>query len=267
MDVDSKPYKVAKYTLISCLAGGSLTATYEWTRAYRSAFKDARSAKVNGTENARTFQGPLGGTKTRGPILLLAGSAALNSGFIAFGFFSLREYLISPTLQGLRATSEDFRADRVTWSDLRMKNVIDSSIAGAMVGAAINAFKRGAAGMPAGAITAGIACSLVQVIVNEANIQRVKYASSLPGAIITPSRQDGSTESHPTHQSVSEAKPKKSFLDHALRMIGVSRATDEEYLQKLKVQRERLLRRIDELEKEESETFSEDSISEDKTNS
>lgn len=227
-----------------------MAATYEWTRAYRHAFNSARRAADSGPGNARAFQAAIGRTTSRAPIPLLAGSAALNSGFIAFGFFSLREYLVSPTLRGLRTPAEEL-SDRLSWSDLRLRHVLDSSIAGAMVGAAINAFKRGAVGIPAGAITASIACSLGQVVVNEANIQRVKYASTLT---IPPS--------HP----VPEASPRKSILDHALRLIGVTRANDEEYLQKLKWQRERLLKRIQELEKEESETFKSSGALEDNRN-
>lgn len=112
----------------------------------------------------------------------------------------------------------------------------------------------GAAGIPAGAITAGVTCSLAQVIVNEANIQRVKYASSL------------GNDQYPASFPVSEAKPKKSLLDHALRLVGVTRASDDEYLQKLKWQRERLLKRIEELEKEDSEAFTSDGALEGKTN-
>lgn len=104
--------------------------------------------------------------------------------------------------------------------------------------------------MPAGAITASLACSLAQVLVNEANIQRVKYASSFN----TPA-------SPPYLDDQYDAKPKKNFLDHVLLLVGVTRATDDEYLQKLKWQRERLLKRIQEVEKEKSEAFDESSSS------
>lgn len=210
----------------------------------------------------------------RAPVPLLAGSAALNSGFIAFGFFSLREYVISPTLQGLGPSTEE-PSGRLSWTDLRKRHVLDSSIAGAMVGAAVNAFKRGAAGMPAGAITAGIACSLAQVLVNEANIQRVKYASSF--STFSPPREslssnsefwseDGSTATdlQRTLPAVPEPTQRKSFLDHVLRLVGVTRLTDEEYLQKLKVQRERVLKRIQDLEDEKREALMSGNTSEDK---
>lgn len=107
----SIPVKIAKNTIFSCksvffhtsiclhlpldaesrcyfclaLAGAALTAVYESTRG------SAKASRVYEAEQAKKPRTALGGQQLhpyRHPVGLLAGSAALNSGIVAFCFFS-----------------------------------------------------------------------------------------------------------------------------------------------------------------------------------
>lgn len=67
------------------LAGAVLTAAYESTRG------SAKASRVYEAEQAKKPRTALGGQQLhpyRHPVGLLAGSAALNSGIVAFCFFS-----------------------------------------------------------------------------------------------------------------------------------------------------------------------------------
>ena len=110
----------------------------------------------------------------------------------------------------------------------------------------------GAAGIPAGVLTAGLACVIAQLAVNQGNIERVKYISSRfpPSTRTSPEETSlASSQSQTFRGQVSETHAAgKDLLDHALSLFGVTRLNDEEYLRKLKWQRERALKRISELE-------------------
>lgn len=84
----------------------------------------------------------------------------------------------------------------------------------------------------------GAACTLLQLIYNEATITRLRYISGLK--INAPPN-----ETHATPGTRS-----KTVSERFLNMIGIHQVTEEEYLEKMKVTRDRHLRRIEELEQQ-----------------
>ena len=100
----------------------------------------------------------------------------------------------------------------------------------------------GPSGILPGALTACIACTLLQFGVNEAEVARVKYFSSRPEGAST-SQMSAHGPSSKTRQ---EASP--SIGSQLLLLFGLKRITDEEYLATLKKERDGHLRRIEELE-------------------
>ena len=104
----------------------------------------------------------------------------------------------------------------------------------------------GPARLWSGARTAGILCTVVQWGFNELGIMRVKFVSrkiqELP-----PQPQASSQLPEPFD------KPRISFVDRLMSVIGFRKLSDEEYLKVLKKQRDEALQRIAVLEQERRE--------------
>ena len=124
-----------------------------------------------------------------------------------------------------------------------------------------------------GAFTASLACTALQLVVNEFDVRRVRYVSSrssrpatstsVPSTSQTRHSTDDPTNSESlfvagsgadglqatgTDVSASEPESGPSFGERMLAFIGITRVDDEEYLRRLKARRERYLTRIRELE-------------------
>ena len=86
-----------------------------------------------------------------------------------------------------------------------------------------------------GAITSALLCSTVQLIGNEIGVQRVKYVSRRRA----PNQKT----------SAVETPPSESWMQLLFRSIGFQRVAQDEYLSRLKRERDAYLARIAELEK------------------
>ncbi|KAL5489847.1 hypothetical protein ACEPAI_4679 [Sanghuangporus weigelae] len=283
----SSAERIAKYTIISCksvfpsldclsliksdiflnseiaLAGATLTAVYESTIGRARAIRELEAqgaSSDSGIIRERTYIGQLGklsvhidAAKTyRHNTALLSASTALNSGLVAFAFFSLREHIISPVLADTRSSANQTGdVDRsLTWSTMRMHHLEDSALTGALLGGAFNAWKRGPRGVLPGAFTASLACTALQLLVNELDVQRVRYVSR--------SSRSGSSSTFAPVLSVSEAQNaqnatssdanRSSFGDRVLAFLGITKVDGIEYLRRLKAKRDAHLARIRELE-------------------
>lgn len=142
----------------------------------------------------------------------------------------------------------------------------------------------GIVGIPAGAITATLMCTLIQLVVNEASIFRVRYvsrrlqppaeativpstsSSSSPENILS-SPPSGSIPRNPTPSLPHESSPthsappseSSSLSERILGLIGVKKMSDEEYLERLRKRRDGYLERIEEIERQEQQRREEDS--------
>ncbi|KAG1826947.1 uncharacterized protein BJ212DRAFT_17981 [Suillus subaureus] len=197
-----------------------------------------------------------------GPLLLFS---ALNSGIASATFFSIREYLVGPVLvlsmpgkqyeqrrQRLEEAADGAptNVSRLTWGDIRSRKVLDSSISGALAGSILNTWKRGRSGTVPGLATGAVMCGLFQWAFNEFDILRITHVSRVvhtQPVPVTPA-VPVSTYSLP----VAAPESPKSLTDRILAMFG-RRISDEEYLNRVKAQRDDHLRRIEQLERERDE--------------
>ncbi|KAI0664643.1 hypothetical protein C8Q70DRAFT_938621 [Cubamyces menziesii] len=189
----------------------------------------------------------------------LALSAAANGGIAGTIFFGIREALVSPLIrhawhagghsQDPSSSSPGDATTPPSWSHLRMRGMLDTTLSGALTGAIINKWRRG--NVLAGARTAGLLCALVQLGYNELGVMRIKYVSrklqeaQRPADVVAPTPVPVPTEA--------ADKPKVSFVDRLMGIIGFRKLSDEEYLKVLKKQRDEALERIAVLERERSE--------------
>ncbi|TBU35720.1 hypothetical protein BD311DRAFT_12088 [Dichomitus squalens] len=178
----------------------------------------------------------------------LALSAAVNGGIAGTLFFSIREAAIRPLLRrsGHSAHTTPDTSSQPSWSHLRMHDVPETIISSALTGGIINAWRRGSAGIWAGARTAAVICTVLQFGFNELSVMRVKFVSrqmqeSQPRPEIVPSPPDTLEE------------PRTSIFDRLMAVIGFRKLTDEEYMKALKKQRDAALERIAVLEHERRE--------------
>ncbi|OJA15186.1 hypothetical protein AZE42_09492 [Rhizopogon vesiculosus] len=202
-----------------------------------------------------------------GPLFLFS---AVNSGIASATFFSIREYLIGPVLvlslpgkqyelrrQKIKEAAEGASTDipQLTWGDIRSRKVLDSSISGALAGGVLNTWKRGRSGTVPGLATGAVMCGLLQWAFNEFDIQRITYISraahprpipSIPAAPALP------IETRPPYFPVTAPEPPRSLTDRFFSMFGY-KISDEEYLDRIKAQRDNHLRRIEQLEREREE--------------
>ncbi|KAF9447262.1 hypothetical protein P691DRAFT_654045, partial [Macrolepiota fuliginosa MF-IS2] len=181
---------------------------------------------------------------------VLAGAAALNSGITAAAFFSLREFIVSPILVYTMPTEQYERRRRELGIDtsspeaenktsttpnpqlssMRGRKVLDSAVSGAATGALLRGWKSGPRAVLPGAITVGTVCTLLQLGYNEFGIQRLKYVS---------------------RQHTSETDPQTTPIPQTiiLSLMGVRKVSEDEYLARLRLQREHYLLKIKELER------------------
>jgi len=201
-----------------------------------------------------------------GPLFLFS---AVNSGIASATFFSIREYLIGPVLvlslpgkqyelrrQRLEGAAEGPSTDvsQLTWGDIRSRKVLDSSISGALAGGVLNTWKRGRSGTAPGLVTGAMMCGLLQWVFNEFDILRITHISravhprpvpSIPAAPTQPIE----TRSPAFPVPVPTPEPPRSLTDRIFAMFG-HKLSDEEYLDRIKAQRDNHLRRIEQLERE-----------------
>ncbi|KAG1770353.1 hypothetical protein EV702DRAFT_978070, partial [Suillus placidus] len=197
-----------------------------------------------------------------GPLLLFS---ALNSGIASATFFSIREYLIGPVLvlsmpgrqyelrrQKLKEAAEvaPTNVSQLTWGDIRSRKVLDSSISGALAGSILNTWKRGRSGTVPGLATGAVMCGLFQWAFNEFDILRITHVSRVVHAQPLPVTPAAPV---PTHSlPVAAPEPPRSLTDRIFAVFG-HRMSDEEYLNRVKTQRDNHLRRIEQLERERDE--------------
>ncbi|KAI0819542.1 hypothetical protein BC628DRAFT_1402114 [Trametes gibbosa] len=181
----------------------------------------------------------------------LALSAGTNGGIAGAIFFGIREVVVSPLFhtallnagrtQGIPGLVDT--PHQPSWSQLRMHHLLDSAASGALTGAIINKWQKGR--VLAGARTAGLVCTLLQLGYNELGVMRIKYVTrkiqepTAPNPLpVPPERPD---------------EVRLSFFDHLLGIIGFRKLSEEEYLKTLKKQRDEALARIAVLERERQE--------------
>ncbi|KAH7889640.1 hypothetical protein F5I97DRAFT_566246 [Phlebopus sp. FC_14] len=204
-----------------------------------------------------------------GKLLLFS---VVNSGIAAATFFSTREYVVGPALV-LTHPGREYQLRRhklvqtagvvvhgehtPTWDDIRKSRLIDSAVSGAFTGGILNAWKRGRPGLISGLGTGALMCTLLQWTINEFRIFRLsRLSQSLAAPIETaaPNTESDSTRPQPRARASPSAFKYTAFetaswSDSILSMLS-RRISDEEYLRRLKAQRDAHLRRIEELEKE-----------------
>ncbi|KAF8212058.1 hypothetical protein K438DRAFT_1805885 [Mycena galopus ATCC 62051] len=191
----------------------------------------------------------------------LATASAFNSAVTAATFFTIREYLFSPTiraafdLSGLRRQGIDegdsTAPDNLSWSGLRRHNLLDSGLSGAATGGLLRGltcephffilYPSPHFWKPTSGPTYHWARShnrwngmrLLQAAYNELGIQRIKYVGRLPQA----------PEVVPL-----ETPTKPAVTTRILGVLGVRFLSDEELLVKFRREREKHLQKIQELE-------------------
>jgi len=160
----------------------------------------------------------------------------------------------------------------LTWSDIRTSYLLDSAISGAISGGILNTWKRrclvnvtnfpefmtgpgGRAGLVPGLGTGALMCTILQWTVNEFDIFRIGYVSRQTTEFI-PATNDTAKRSlaenslpSPTHPTSFQPFKGKSWKDRILSVFG-RHVSDEDYLKRLKTERDTYLCRIEELERE-----------------
>ncbi|KAJ6502385.1 hypothetical protein C8R45DRAFT_818850, partial [Mycena sanguinolenta] len=173
----------------------------------------------------------------------LAAASAFNSAVTAATFFTLREYFFSPTIRlvvdysGQRRTveSDNVAPENLSWSGLRRHHLLDSGLSGAATGGILRGLTSGRRTIGRAAITAGMACVLLQAAYNELAIQRIKYIGRL---------------SQPETGPASSDTTKTSAGSRILGLLGAKPLSDEELLSKFRRERDKHLQKIQELEQE-----------------
>ncbi|THH13859.1 hypothetical protein EW146_g6404 [Bondarzewia mesenterica] len=141
----------------------------------------------------------------------------------------------------LEAAQSGAEASRtqLTWWDVRTHSLPDSFVSGGFTGSVLNTWKRGSRGALPGLTIGAVGCSLVQLLYNELQVQRVKYVSRKLQVVAPVVQQD----------PVDPPEPKRPLSERVMGLIGLKKLSDEQYLAKMKNDREICLRRIAELEK------------------
>ncbi|KAG1891352.1 hypothetical protein F4604DRAFT_1567352, partial [Suillus subluteus] len=138
---------------------------------------------------------------------------------------------------------------RLTWGDIRSRKVLDSSISGALAGGILNTWKRESGTAP-GLVTGAVMCGLFQWAFNEFDILRITHVSKVVHTQPVPAVPAAPVATYSL--PVAAPEPPKSFTDRIFAMFG-RRISDEEYLNRVKAQRDNHLRRIEQLERERDE--------------
>ncbi|CAE6483904.1 unnamed protein product [Rhizoctonia solani] len=228
--------------------------------------------------------------KSQSPALM-GFAAGINSGIAGLTFFALREYVVSPALvlsldtsqyaqrrARLGITSKQFNDLKYAHEHqdelamIRRDRLLDTGVAGAIAGGGLNFWRRGARAIVPGVLTAGLACTLVQVAVNELAVQRIQYVAGTPTTTLvslTPSIPVASDSASPTtstsnpiatpivavlHQPVEEKQAPKPAMERIVDalsyVIPLTKLDDKEYLGRLERKRTVLDEKIDRLSAE-----------------
>ncbi|KAF8688485.1 Molybdopterin binding protein, partial [Rhizoctonia solani] len=204
---------------------------------------------------------------------------------------ALREYVVSPALvlsldtsqyaqrrARLGITSKQFNDLKYAHEHqdelamIRRDRLLDTGVAGAIAGGGLNFWRRGARAIVPGVLTAGLACTLVQVAVNELAVQRIRYVAGTPTTALvslTPSIPVASDSASPTtstsnpiatpivavlHQPVEEKQAPKPAMERIVDalsyVIPLTKLDDKEYLGRLERKRTALDEKIDRLSAE-----------------
>ncbi|KAI0054019.1 hypothetical protein FA95DRAFT_1600518 [Auriscalpium vulgare] len=239
---ESAPVTVAAGTVLSCKFVLLLSGIPANRLTSRPAFA---GASVAGTYAIARGRG-------QGVATIFAASAALNCGIAGATFFSLREYAVKPVLVSTlpfkqyarrRMLREEWPSDspplaNLTWWDMRTHCVPDSMLSGAFTGSILNAWRRGSRGVLPGLAFGALGCSIVQLLYNEVEVQRVKYVSR--------TLREASTRAA---EPVESPETKRPFIERVKGLFGMKTLSDDEYLEQLKADRDRFLTRIAELER------------------
>ncbi|KAG8766471.1 hypothetical protein FRC12_006867 [Ceratobasidium sp. 428] len=221
------------------------------------------------------FTGALGGASyalvKSQPPSLMGFAAGINSGIAGLTFFALREYVISPALVlsldtpeyarrrtslGISSPFPSSGSTAGTPSDelraIRQTKLPDTAISGAVTGAGLNYWRRGARGIIPGATTAALACVFLQYLANELAVQRIRYVANTPTPVSVASTLQ-STSATITSPSVPTPPPKplsQKIVDTISHVIPLTRLDDKDYLQRLEHRRDVLDGKIDRLQQE-----------------
>ncbi|KAH7337622.1 hypothetical protein B0J17DRAFT_663643 [Rhizoctonia solani] len=220
---------------------------------------------------------------------LMGFAAGINSGIAGLTFFAIREYAVSPALvlsldtpqyarrrTQLGITSNKFNDLKYTHdhtdelSIIRQDRLVDTGVAGALAGGGLNFWRGGARAIVPGALTASLACALVQVAVNELAVQRIRYVAGTPTATVLPLTKSlasdttlpaTSTSTPQTgpitavlHQPIEEKQPPRSTLqrivDTMSYVVPLTKLDDKDYLTRLESKRAVLDKKINRLSEE-----------------
>lgn len=156
----------------------------------------------------------------------------------------------------------------LSWYDLRTSYLLDSALSGAISGGFLYTWKRpcfhnaytwvcllflgGRPGVVPGLATGALMCTMLQWCVNELNILRIEYVAGKVAIPVPVANYTSETES--PHKAAYSLQPSlqpetKSWHDRFFSLFG-RRVSDEEYLKRLKAERDSHLLRIEQLEKE-----------------
>jgi len=208
------------------------------------------------------------------PVALAASTSALDGGMVAATFFTVREYAVSPVLVSnlpwrqyeTRRKIQKLRPQNIvtdtplTWSELRMYNLLDTGISGALTGGFLNTCKRGRPGLVPGLCTGAFVCTLLQWTYNELSIARVKYVSRNRHSQVVPAVH-GSSHPPPLPATSDHipSEPTTPWTHKIYDLMGFRHISDDEHLVKLKALRAVYLQQMEVLEKEAEEKSREDS--------
>ncbi|TFK55067.1 hypothetical protein OE88DRAFT_1653703 [Heliocybe sulcata] len=138
----------------------------------------------------------------------------------------------------------------------------DTAVSGAVTGSLLNAWKRGRAGIIPGAVTGSLACAFLQLSYNELSVQRLKYisrrlnkvrpaeAEPKPPVLVAQETQAPASIPEPPIESQSDSgsEPRKPAWERFIGLFGLSKITDDQYLERLKEERDAYIKRIRMLE-------------------
>ncbi|VDB82905.1 unnamed protein product [Peniophora sp. CBMAI 1063] len=217
---ESAILSVAQGAIITSVAGACLTASYALLRG-------------RGTRVARMY----------------AIDSSVNCAIAGATFFSLKNYWVEPVLAKFQEsspsqlTSAEFGGDEpASWWALRSRGLPEVALSGALTGGLFG-WRRYtlARGTLPGALVGAAFCSLAQISLNEVGVQRLKYIS----------RERNRASGPPSEPALAPSKPKRPLLMRFMNWLGVKQVTPEEYLEKLRAERDLVWEEILLLEEEE----------------
>ncbi|KAL4067688.1 hypothetical protein V8B97DRAFT_1941208 [Scleroderma yunnanense] len=198
--------------------------------------------------------------------------SAVNGGIAAATFFSIREYIVGPALtlthpgkqyqrrrEHLKDLVDGVSREKATliWSDIRTSCLLDSAISGAIAGGILNTWKRGRVGLVSGIGTGALMCTLLQWTANEFDVFRIGHISrqTTEALSTTDSKKHSQADiSMPSSlHTISSSLPGENSWKHVLSAFA-RQVSDDDYLKRLKTERDAHLRRIEELERKLHET-------------